>query len=291
MKCPHAAGKSRQGIADSLATVTPAMLATTKSRPSATTLRAALYGWSFKSRARAAGPPPKELVRAERWVSANTRPVTDVADSSVLRPALDALALRMDGKPAAASTVSRKRAIFYNAVEYAVELEHLAGNPIASIRWRAPKVSEAVNPRVVINHGQAGALLTAVRQLPSGGPLVAFFAVMYYAALRPGEAVDLRKEALALPSKGWGELYLSTSAPSAGRSWSESGTRREPRQLKHRGAEEVRIVPCPPDLTALLREHLDEYAPRPTVDCSAASGAGHSPRASTAGCGPWRWSS
>jgi hypothetical protein len=66
MKWPHAAGKSRQGIADSLATVTPAMLATTKSRPSATTLRAALYGWSFNARARAAGPPPKEFVRAER---------------------------------------------------------------------------------------------------------------------------------------------------------------------------------------------------------------------------------
>jgi integrase len=78
-----------------------------------------------------------------------------------------------------------------------VELGHLSGNPIASIKWRAPKVTEAVNPRVVINHGQARALLEAVRQLPSGGPLVAFFGVMYYAALRPGEAVDLRKETLA----------------------------------------------------------------------------------------------
>jgi integrase len=118
-----------------------------------------------------------------------------------------------------------------------------------------------VNPRVVVNHGQARALL-AVRHFPVGR-WWAFFAVWYYAALRPGEAVDLRKEALALPSKGWGEVYLSTSAPSAGRSWSESGTRREPRQLKHRGAEEVRIVPCPPNLTALLREHLDEYGTTP----------------------------
>jgi hypothetical protein len=75
-------------------------------------LRAALYGWSFNARARAGGPPPEELVRAERWVAANTRPVSDLADSAVLRPALDALALKMDGKPAAASTVSRKRAIF-----------------------------------------------------------------------------------------------------------------------------------------------------------------------------------
>jgi integrase len=76
--------------------------------------------------------------------------------------------------------------------------------------------------------------------------LKAFFGVMYSAALRPGEAVDLRKEALTLPRSGWGELYLSTSAPAAGRAWSEGGTRREPRQLKHRAVDEVRSVPCPP---------------------------------------------
>jgi integrase len=259
MKWPRAAGKSRQGIADSLATVTPALLSSTKSRPNPVALRAALYGWSFNARRRASEPPAEDLRRAERWVAANTRPVGDLADLAVLRPALDALALRMDGKPAAASTVRRKRAIFYNAVEYAVELGHLSGNPVASIKWRAPKVAEAVNPRVVINHSQTRALLAAVEGLPSGSPLVGLFAVMYYAALRPAEAVDLRKEALSLPAQGWGELYLSTSAPSAGRTWSEAGTRREPRQLKHRGVDEVRIVPSPLELTAILRKHLAEH--------------------------------
>lgn len=263
MKWPHAAGKSRQGIADSLATVTPALLSTSKGQPSAVTLRAALYGWSFNARRRAGGPPDKGLARAERWIASSTLPMRDLADPAILRRALDALTLRMDGRPAAASTVARKRAIFYNAMEYAVELGHLSGNPIAAIKWRAPKVTEAVNPRVVINHGQARALFDAVRAQPNGQPLVAFFAAMYYSALRPGEAVEVRREALALPATGWGELYLSTSAPAAGRSWSESGTRREPRQLKHRGVEEVRIVPCPPELTALLREHLDGHGTAP----------------------------
>lgn len=40
---------------------------------------------------------------------------------------------------------------------------------------------------------------------------------------RPVQAVDLRKEALTLPRTGWGELYLSTSAPAAGRAWSQAG--------------------------------------------------------------------
>ena len=51
MKWPRAAGKSRQGIADSLATVTPALLSSTKSRPNPVALRAALYGWSQRSAA------------------------------------------------------------------------------------------------------------------------------------------------------------------------------------------------------------------------------------------------
>lgn len=97
--------------------------------------------------------------------------------------------------------------------------------------------------------------------------------------------MDLRKEALSLPASGWGELYLSTSAPSAGRSWSESGTRREPRQLKHRGAEEVRIVPSPPELTALLRAHLDEHGTTPDGRLFRGVAAARSPRASTAGYG------
>ena len=261
MKWPHAAGKSRQGIAESLATVTPALFVATKSRPSAATVRQLLYGWSFNARTRATGPPEDRLVRTEQWVAANTVPIRDLADPAVLRPALNALALRMDGKPAAPSTVSRKRAIFYNALEYAVELGHLPANPIPSIKWRAPKLSEAVNPRVVINHAQARALLDAVGRLRPR--LVAFFGVMYYAALRPGEAVDLRKEAVTLPRSGWGELYLSTSAPAAGKAWSRNGTRREPRQLKHRAVDDVRIVPCPPELTALLHTHLSEHGTAP----------------------------
>jgi integrase len=64
-------------------------------------------------------------------------------------------------------------------------------------------------------------------------------------------------------SAGWGGLYLSASAPSAGRSWSESGTRRESRQLKHRGIDEVRVVPSPPELTAILRQHLTDHGTTP----------------------------
>ena len=116
---------------------------------------------------------------------------------------------------------------------------------------------KGVDRRVVVNPEQARALLAAVRrQKPSGPSLVAFFGAMYFAALRPAEAATLRKTNLALPAEGWGELLLESSTPEAGASWTDSGRRREERQLKHRAKGETRVVPCPPALTALLHEHL-----------------------------------
>lgn len=108
------------------------------------------------------------------------------------------------------------------------------------------------------------------------------------AALRPSEAVDLRQEALSIPKKGWRELYLSTSAPSAGRSWSESGTRREHRRFKHRGVDEIRIVPSPPELTAILRGHLAEQGTTPDVPRGSSGAALGEPQRPRVGRRPHR---
>ena len=45
-----------------------------------------------------------------------------------VRLALDALTLRLDGTAAAATTIHRKRSVFYNVLGYAAELEELSGN-------------------------------------------------------------------------------------------------------------------------------------------------------------------
>jgi hypothetical protein len=75
--------------------------------------------------------------------------------------------------------------------------------------------------------------------------LRAFFAVVYYAALRPEEAAMLNERDFALPEQGWGELLLSGAAPIAGAAWTDSGERRDRRQLKQRAVGEVRHVPSP----------------------------------------------
>jgi hypothetical protein len=76
-----------------------------------------------------------------------------------------------------------------------------------------------VDRRVVVNPVQARTLLAAVaEEKPSGHRFVAFFAAMYFAALRLGEAATLRKSNLLLPAEGWGELLLAASTPEAGTS-------------------------------------------------------------------------
>jgi hypothetical protein len=62
--------------------------------------------------------------------------------------------------------------------------------------------------------------------------MVAFFGCLYFAALRPEEAVDLRADNLAnLPDHGWGEMILTNSEPRSGTWWTDSGSARQRREL------------------------------------------------------------
>ena len=87
---------------------------------------------------------------------------------------------------------------------------------------------------------------------------------MYYAGLRPEEAINLAADNVMLPPSGrsddddWGELHLRGATPDAGSEWTDDGSVREMRQLKHRAEGDSRIVPTHPELTRLLRVHLDK---------------------------------
>src|SRR5262245_12392637 len=156
MKWSRAAGKSRMGNADTLATVTSALLLSTgPGCPPPDVLRRALYGWPFNTRSRTSGPAPAELRPVITWIERNTMPISELAKPETLRAALDALGTRMDGKPAAASTAGRKRAVFHNALDYAVERGLLAQNPLQGFKASKEKTAEAVDKRVVVNHDQA----------------------------------------------------------------------------------------------------------------------------------------
>lgn len=260
MKWPESAGKSRAGRAETLTAVTVALARNGRGRPSSADLRRALYTWSFNTRARQAGGPPPALAGVVVWVETSTPPVSELAKPEVLRIVMAALARKLDGKTAASSTAARKRAVLHNALEYAVERGLLDRNPLPALKVKRTNVVEMVDRRVVVNHEQATRLLDAVAaQGTTGRKLVAFFGLIYYAALRPAEAAAIGEGDMTLPADGWGELYLPRSAPTTGKAWADSGRRRDRRGLKHRPPEEVREVPCPPPLTAILRRHVDEF--------------------------------
>ncbi|MEV4400236.1 hypothetical protein [Nonomuraea sp. NPDC049607] len=104
-----------------------------------------------------------------------------------------------------------------------------------------------------------------------------FFAIIYYAGLRPEEVVKLAEDNVTLPdlvgnpetgeleepADDWGELHFAGAAPFAGREWTDDGSLREERALKHRAEGETRTVPCPPALTRILRAHLAEFGIKP----------------------------
>jgi hypothetical protein len=110
MKWPRAAAKSRKLMAEALTTATMAMLADKRNRPNDELLRQALYGWAFNAPEQAAGEPPRDIASAITWIQRASRPVSAMRDLTLVRRVLDALALKLDGKPAAATTVARKRA-------------------------------------------------------------------------------------------------------------------------------------------------------------------------------------
>jgi integrase len=267
MKWPSAAPKTRDALTDALATLIPAL--TSEPAPDGielSTLREALRHYALAPASRTLDRPPA-IAAALRWLEKTSLPVSMVSKPQHARAALDAISVLQDGRAAGATTIARKRSVFTNVLRYAVELEEMPSNPLDRLSWKPPKVSEVVDRRVVVNPRQARELLTAVtyvgpqRRGPyaRGQRLMAFYACMYYAALRPAEVVGLRRQDCHLPTAGWGRLTLEKSRPEVNRRWTDTGAAHDERSLKHRSADEIRQVPIPPELVAMLRTHINTF--------------------------------
>ncbi|MEU9268683.1 site-specific integrase [Streptomyces sp. NPDC048251] len=264
MKWPHAAPNTRSGINESLTAVTMALLDDRPGQPPEELIRKALRNWAFILPSPDDRDLPDDVASVLHWVSKASRPLADLGDAALARAVLDSLKLKLDGTAAAAETVRRKRRTLVNALHYAVDLGEFKENPITGIRWKKPKVAGGVDPRVVANPEQARSLLTAVSYVGGydrarGRRLVGLFACMYYGAFRPAEVVGLTRADLKLPEEGWGTALLHRTRPNAGKQWTDSGETHDDRGLKNRPAEEVRPVPIPPQLVAILRQHLDTF--------------------------------
>ena len=153
MKWPRAAAKTRRSIVEALTSITVTLTRPTKrGRPTDALLREALYLYGLNPR-RWSDEIPPEHAAALAWLETASLPVVELDSPAMVRRVLDSLCVRLDGKPAAASTVQRKRATFYNVLGYAVELELIDSNPVDRVQWTAPEVAQSIDRRVVANPG------------------------------------------------------------------------------------------------------------------------------------------
>lgn len=256
MKWDGSSPSSRSSTADSLVPITRAMLRNVGGRPDEQVISQALRR-AFNKTQRDK-EQPESIANAMRWIARNTRPVGDLAKPDVLRSVLAQIERKANGDRAAHDTIRLRRLALSNALDYAVERNVLVENPLGKVKTKKHRtVLKQVDVRSVVNPVQARTLLRAVGE--DSPKLYAFFALMYFAALRPEEAVNLRKHNLSLPDAGLGEIHLETAAPDTGTAWTDSGQTREERGLKHRVEGAGRTVPCTDELTAILHWHIERH--------------------------------
>ncbi|MET9409544.1 site-specific integrase [Streptomyces sp. NPDC002935] len=256
------AAKSRESMADGLAAVALAMVQRGEGVPEDTDLRLAFRWGIVPTNARE--EPPAELRAAYEWLTTSDRPVLDLTDAEVFEDVQYRLGYRLDGVRAAGETYKRRRRALNTALEYAVDRGELRENPLQRASKRRVGSTDVVDRRVLVNAVQARQLLTAVSYVGSwdrcrGRRLVAFYAVLYYAGLRPAEAAGLRVSDCHLPETGWGVLTLRETRPVSGKQWTDSGERHDRRGLKAREASTDRPVPIPPVVVAILQAHLKDF--------------------------------
>lgn len=291
MKWPRHAAKHRASIAEALAVALPTLVDSERGAPARPVMRRALYQWAFRFVPGADGDlvprweaenPPDDVASALKWIETHSLKVADLKDPTRFRPALDAVGLLLSGKRAAVNTERRKRMVLSNFMRYVVQERGLLDtNPIQRLDSAPPEADDEIDFRFVPDAGLTRRLHTAVgQQGPRGEFLRAFFGCLYYAAMRPAEAVALREGDIVFPSDvpdaadAWGELILSESRPEVASGWTDDGTPYEVRGLKRRARKATRSVPIPPILVRLLRHHLATYGTAPDGRLFPAVGGG-----------------
>src|SRR5207245_1093889 len=73
-------GNSMRSIADTLATVTPVLLAPGQRHPGNGQIREALYCWAFRGK----DDPPGGIAEVLGWVADHSRPLADLADQDLM---------------------------------------------------------------------------------------------------------------------------------------------------------------------------------------------------------------
>ncbi|MGW4200910.1 tyrosine-type recombinase/integrase [Streptomyces sp. NPDC004726] len=267
-KWPRASGNTRKNMAKTLTSTTIALLRTPPPvHFDPVTVRRALreYAFNVNRRNNPDEPAPAEVRTILDWVKRNSLPMSAWEKTENVDKVVSALSTLLDGTAAAASSVTRNDRIMNLVMGYAIRHNYLKENPLPKGKERtAPKVAQAIDKRCLLNRDLVAQMLDWIGERPRRGRIYrAFFASLYYAGLRPEEAVALRVGDATLPEAGWGEFLVHEARPEVGSQWTDTGEVHEERDLKGRGEGDTRVVPLHPSLVAILRETIKKYGLEP----------------------------
>ena len=212
-----------------------------------------------------------------------SRPVSALEDPSVVCDILDALAVNLDGKPAAPEYFSRRRRVLHRALGYAVRKKRLS-QP-AEQRQPARRLDPAAGPR---RHprparcrqpgpGRVHARCLRHRRQTAGPavPRLLRLHVLRHDAPVRGRRPHPRGLPPARDRMGPPDLRRLQPRRREGLHRRRPGPRAPRPQRPHQGQAHrprarrpVRKVPIPPELVELLRAHIQPSASPPTGGCS-----------------------
>jgi integrase len=186
--------------------------------------------------------------RWEKWLREHSVMLRSL-DREVVAEIDRQLALRLDGKPLAATTANRTRIVCRACVTAAVYAGAIEGDPwpprsLTRARRKVARRRSIDLRRLPDPETMARAIEALRSHQPGSDNYRVMTAVAYYAGLRPSEVVMLRVGALELPSTGWGRLHVVE----ADISFDEPG---EPKTGP-------RTVPIPPVLVDIMLKWIAE---------------------------------
>jgi integrase len=161
------------------------------------------------------------------------------------------LGLADSGKPLAASTAGRYRKNAKACIRRDAELDQIPADPWPPTprgrsRRKARRTRKAVDVRRLPDPQTMARIIQAIpTQHPGSLKYEVLTAIVYYAGLRPSEAVMLRPRSRHLPETGWGTIWVVE----ADDGFDEAA---EPKTGD-------RAVPIPPELVAMLRAWIGDH--------------------------------
>lgn len=191
------------------------------------------------------------------WLNRYSLPISSIT-SAICSTANTEVMKNIDGTPKACSTQQRYRSNIQAMMNWAVEQKFITANPWPnakrkrkSTRSNNSKSTKTILPTTDEVRDCLNKITQNARRDGAKAKQVLLY-IIYYAGLRPSEAIALHIEDCKLPDEGWGSLDIHRSRVDSGAIWSADTSKIGATKT------DARQVPIPPALITIIKEHIGD---------------------------------